>query len=194
LEFENFLLSNFETATIKINFGEIESIMKKHSFLLLSLSLFILIGCTKEKQLAKRMNGDWNIDLLEYKTNLTDTSSGAVIPVTGSSENAGSVTFNASEKTGGYSIDASTKAINLTLPNFPNPIIVPSTRITASGNGTFTNTENTVTIIDGQRAPKVFKVISSEKTTMLLETDEITRVDSLNLNLVINLSLYLTKK
>ncbi len=29
---------------------------------------------------------------------------------------------------------------------------------------------------------------------MLLETDETTRVDSLNLNLVINLSLHLTKK
>ncbi|MFY8132772.1 MAG: hypothetical protein ACOVOL_06010 [Bacteroidia bacterium] len=168
--------------------------MKNYSFLSLTLSFLLFFSCSKEKQLAKRMNGDWNIDLLEYKTNLTDTTSGAVIPVTGSSVNAGSVNFNSTEKTGGYSIDASTKAINLTLPGFPNPIIVPSTRITASGSGTFSNTENSITIIDGQRAPKVFKVISSEKTTMLLETDETTRVDSLNLNLVINLSLHLSKK
>jgi hypothetical protein len=168
--------------------------MKNFYFFVFSFALILFTGCSKEKQLAKRMNGDWNIDLLEYTTNLTDTTSGAVIPVTGSSENAGSVTFNSAEKTGGYSIDASTKAINLTLPGFPNPIIVPSTRITAAGNGTFTNTENSVTIIDGQRAPKVFKVVTSEKTSMLLQTDETTRVDSLNLNLVINLSLHLTKK
>jgi len=168
--------------------------MKTFSYFLLPLTFLVFIGCSKEKKLTKQLDGNWNIDLLEYKTNLTDTASGATIPVTGSSVNAGSVNFNASEKTGGYSIDASTQAINLNLPNFPNPIIVPSTRITATGNGTFTNTENTVTIIDGQRAPKVFKVISSEKNSLLLETDESAKVDSLNLNLIINLSLHLTKK
>lgn len=161
---------------------------------LAAFALLALFACSKEKQLRNRMDGDWNIDQLEYRTTITDTASGGTIPLVGNNTNAGTVSFQSKAQTGSYTIDAVTQGINVTIPGRPNPVVVPSQRITVTGSGTFTNTADKITIIDGQKAPRVFTVVSSEKKNMVLTTDEPVRVDSLNLNLVVTLTMNLTKK
>jgi len=156
--------------------------------------LWVMVSCNKEKALTKRLDGRWNIDLLEYRTNILDSTSGNNIPLTGSNTNAGTITFNAANKTGDYDITATTQAIHVTIPGVPNPIIIPSSTVHVAGSGTFSNTQTTITIVDAQQSPRVFDVAAALKTEMILTTTETKFIDSLKMTVPIQLTLNLTKK
>lgn len=186
--------SRLNNQALLITFGETTDMKRVFLGVLSVLVLWMMGSCNKEKALTNRLNGTWNIDLLEYRTNILDSTSGTSIPLTGSNTNAGTITFNSTKKTGDYRITAVTQAINVTIPGLPNPIIIPSSTVNVAGSGTFTNTENTITITDAQQSPRVFDVTVAYKTSMVLTTKEYKYIDSLKMTVPIDLTLNLGKK
>ncbi len=128
--------------------------MKKILTLTLSIAMMAILftSCSKEKKLANRLEGTWNIDKLEGT--ITPAGGGAGTPV--SFTQVGTFTFK-DDGTGSNSI-----------------VLFGQTE-----NGTFnwTNTATTVTITQSGQTPTVLTVTTNEKTKQVwtaTETDATT--------------------
>ena len=162
------------------------------AFGILVFSIFLFISCSKEKKVVNTIEGKWKISQLEYKTAVPDTATGQSFNITGNVKDAGFIEFRKEGMKGIYDINFFTDPLNIKLPNFPNPIIVPSTNVILNGNGTYTNTSDEITITDTAGIRK-FSILTLGKKNTILSTSEPYYVDSLKLNVVINLTLNLEK-
>lgn len=115
--------------------------MKKIFTLTVAFAMIAMVftGCSKEKKLANRLEGTWNID--KFDISLTPAGGGAATPF--SFANAGTFSFK-DDKSGSYSF-----------------VILGSTE-----NGTFTwsNTATTITITENGQNPITYTATTNEKT------------------------------
>ncbi len=115
--------------------------MKKILTLTLSIAMMAILftSCSKEKKLANRLEGTWNID--KYDISFTPSGGGVATPL--SFTNVGTFSFK-DDKTGSYSI-----------------VILGST-----DNGTYTwsNTATTVTMTENGQTPITYTATTNEKT------------------------------
>jgi hypothetical protein len=87
-----------------------------------------------ETTYANRLNGSWNVSSLTY--NATLSLGGFPIPIQGTAQNAGTLSFNTPTRFCNYNIKF--------LPSLPIPI--DTVRLVGAGN--WTNTAGTVTVVD----------------------------------------------
>lgn len=120
-----------------------KTIQMKKLLLLLFVAALGFTSCKKddpapttspEQAYADRLNGSWNVSSLTY--NATISFGGFPIPVSGTSQNAGSISFNTPTRFCTYNIKF--------LPNLPIPIDT----VRLVGAGSWTNTAGTVTVLD----------------------------------------------
>ena len=121
--------------------------MKKFTFLLLTAMMVLTLGtsCSKEKQLAKRLEGTWAID--KWDGTITPTGGGIATPFTFT--NVGTMTFK-EDGTGSYSITTA--------------------GTTQNGTINWTNTSTTVTITESGEPTKIYTVITNEKEKQVWTT------------------------
>lgn len=89
---------------------------------------------TPEQTYANRLNGLWNVTSLTY--NATLNLGGFPVPISGTAQNAGTISFNTPTRFCNYDIKF--------LPNLP--VAVDTVRLV--GAGSWTNTAGTVTVVD----------------------------------------------
>jgi hypothetical protein len=118
-----------------------KTIQMKKLLLLLFVGALGFTACKKDKpaeftsqDYANRLNGTWSVEKLNYSA--TFTFLGSPIPINGEATNSGTITFNSSTRFCDYNIKF--------LPNVPIPI----DSVELVGAGTWTNTTNSITILD----------------------------------------------
>lgn len=126
-------------------------------------------GPTKspEEVYAERLDGNWNVNTLNY-TAVAPTPFGPV-PINGTASNSGNITFNTPAKTATYNIRF--------LPQLGNlPIPVDTVRL--EGSGTFTNTTTAITLTESSGQVIVFNVVTNEAALQVLRTSLNYQLDS----------------
>ena len=144
--------------------------MKKLLSLLLCLGLWG-ISCKKEdnpgntltpaQTYANRLAGIWDVDSLTYAA--TVSVLGQQIPVNGGTSQAGYIEF----------INTPSKVVNYDIkfrPSLPPTIPFPLDTVRLSGQGTWTNTVDTITLVDTSDQVYKFKVLFNGMSTQQLRT------------------------
>ena len=129
------------------------------------LSLVVLAACKKEPEktpeevYSERLDGSWNVSKLDYAATLT-TPFGP-LPITGSANEAGVISFNNAAKTANYDIKFLPSLVGLQIP-------VDTVRL--QGMGTYSNTTSAITLTDSSGQILVFNVIANEASLQILRT------------------------
>jgi len=140
-----FYLANINFFVMKIN------------HLLALLLLITVVSCKKDPEktpeeiYAERLNGNWVVSTLNYSATITVPIIGT-IPVNGTANNAGTISFNTPARTAVYDIRF--------LPNISIPG-VPIDSVEFFGTGTFTNTTSQITVTDSA-GTLTFNVVKNE--------------------------------
>lgn len=160
--------------------------MKKLLVLIIAAS-FVAFSCSKEKKLAKRVDGEWNITKLDYSGSVPAVPPIITVPinVNSTASNAGTMTFKDSDKTCSYDIKFTPVVPGLAIP-------LPEQQV--NGSGTYTNDDKTVTITrtDGQKL--VFNVEINEKTRQVWSTTTVIEFAALGGSIPVTLKADMTKK
>jgi len=160
--------------------------MKITRFLALLL-LVSFVACKKDPEktpeeiYAERLNGNWSVSSLTYSANITVPIIGT-IPVNGTANNAGTISFNTPARTAVYDIRF---LPNLTVPGLP----VDSVEF--FGTGTFTNTTSQITLTDSA-GTLTFNVLKNEENLQQVSTTANYTVSGQNIP--VNLNLVLTRR
>ncbi|MDP2187492.1 MAG: hypothetical protein Q8J69_02305 [Sphingobacteriaceae bacterium] len=148
----------------------------KRILLLGLLTGFLFAGCKKketpktpEEIYSERLDGNWNLASLTYTASVPVPVFG-LVPINGTSANAGRITFNHSAKTANYDIRF--------LPNIPAIPGIAVDTIRLNGNGTYTNTTTNITLTETSGQVLVFSVVANEATLQLLNTQLNYQLDS----------------
>lgn len=142
----------------------------KKTLALLSFCVLLLAGCSKQKQLTRRLDGKWNITKVTY----TATPSGIPTQITGTGQNtSGYLNFVRKDMTADYNVTFNTEPASIfgqTIPSIPVSIV---------GNGTFTNTETdfTITQNDSAKTKMDFVILKNEKTAQTWKTTTTTNIN-----------------
>ncbi|NBW32705.1 MAG: hypothetical protein EBR22_01980 [Cytophagia bacterium] len=144
--------------------------MKKLLSILLCLGIWG-ISCKKEdnpsntltpaQTYANRLAGVWDVDSLTYAA--TVSVLGQQIPVNGGASQAGYIEF----------INSPSKAVNYDIkfrPSLPPTIPFPLDTVRLSGQGTWSNTVDTITLVDTSNQVYKFKVLFNGSNTQQLRT------------------------
>ena len=136
--------------------------MKKitQPFLMVIIAVLLLTACSKEKQITKHLIGDWTIT----KITITETDSNGDV-TTDLNEKANQGTFN-KDGTGSASISSS-----------------GNTRTVIPDNFTWSNTKETLTIVDDNPTGDtfIFDIIEESKKKMVIKStynDQGTQVET----------------
>jgi len=155
--------------------------------LLALLLLVSFVACKKDPEktpeeiYAERLNGNWSVSSLTYSANITVPIIGT-IPVNGTANNAGTISFNTPARTAVYDIRF---LPNLTVPGLP----VDSVEF--FGTGTFTNTTSQITLTDSA-GTLTFNVLKNEENLQQVSTTANYTVSGQNIP--VNLNLVLTRR
>ncbi len=129
------------------------------------LSLVVLAACKKEPEktpeevYAERLDGNWNVNRLDYSATIT-TPFGP-LPITGTANNSGTISFNNAAKTADYNIAF--------LPSLAGlPVQVDSVKL--QGTGTFSNTTTSITLTENGGQVLTFNVVTNEASLQILRT------------------------
>ncbi len=159
----------------------------KNIHLLALLLLFSFVACKKDPEktpeeiYADRLNGNWSVSTLTYSANVTVPIIGT-IPVNGTANNAGTISFNTPARTAVYDIRF--------LPNISIPG-VPVDSVKFFGTGTFTNTTNQITLTDSA-GTLTFNVVKNEDNFQQVTT--VVNYSLQGQNVPVNLNLSLTRR
>lgn len=115
---------------------------------------------TPEEVYAERLNGNWNVNQLNYTATVPVPVFGS-IPINGTATNSGTISFNSPAKTATYNIRFLPQLSNL-------PIAVDTVRLV--GSGTFTNTTTAITLTEDSGRVVVFNVLTNEANLQVLRT------------------------
>lgn len=144
--------------------------MKKIFFLL--VTTVVLVSCSKEKQLAKTLNGTWNVKSVNYTARPNVGGFASTINGTGTSV-TGTVSFDRKAGTSVFNVGFSTQPTTV-----GGLIPVPAIPVTLNGTGTFVNTENSFTITRTDTVQTLnFAILSNNKTNMTWKTSTTTNLD-----------------
>lgn len=160
--------------------------MKKTRLLALLL-LVSFVACKKDPEktpeeiYADRLNGNWSVSSLTYSANITVPIIGSV-PVNGTANNAGTISFNTPARTAVYDIRF---LPNLTVPG------VPVDSVKFFGTGTFSNTVSQITLTDSA-GTLTFNVLKNEENLQQVSTTANYAV--MGQNIPVNLNLVLTRR
>ncbi len=146
----------------------------KKILLLLFVGALGFTACKKDKSgpstspeetYANRLNGNWNVSSLNY--NATISLGGFPIPVSGTAQNAGTISFNTPTRFCNYNIKF--------LPNLP----VPIDTVRLVGAGSWTNTASTVTVVDtATQQTIVFTATTNTDAVQIMTTSVNYQLDS----------------
>ena len=159
----------------------------KNIHLLALLLLFSFVACKKDPEktpeeiYADRLNGNWSVSTLTYSANVTVPIIGT-IPVNGTANNAGTISFNTPARTAVYDIRF--------LPNISIPG-VPVDSVKFFVTGTFTNTTNQITLTDSA-GTLTFNVVKNEENFQQVTT--VVNYSLQGQNVPVNLNLSLTRR
>lgn len=143
----------------------------KKLFLLLTAAVAV-VSCSKEKQLARTLDGTWNVKTVTYSASPNIGGFTTTINGTGSGV-TGTISFDRKAATSNFNVGFSTQPTTVG-GIFP----VPAIPVTLNGTGTFTNTENAVTITRTDTVQTLtFAILSNNKTTMTWKTTTTTNLD-----------------
>jgi hypothetical protein len=158
--------------------------MKK--LLLIGLvALFAAAGCKKkdnktpEEVYADRLNGSWNVNQLTYTATVAVPPFGN-IPINGTANQAGSITFNTPAKTASYDIRF--------LPSLGGLPIGVIDSVKFIGSGTFTNTTTSITLTE-PGGTLTFNVIANDENVQVVTTQANYMLDSLTVPVTMELRL-----
>jgi len=157
----------------------------KNIQLLALLLLFSFVACKKDPEktpeeiYADRLNGNWTVSTLTYSANITVPIIGP-IPVNGTANNAGTISFNTPARTAVYDIRF--------LPNLSIPGLPPPDSVRFFGTGTFTNTTNQITLTDSA-GTLTFNVVKNEENFQQVTTTANYSVQGQSVPVNLNLSL-----
>ncbi len=162
--------------------------MKKLLFLMGTVAV-LFSSCSKEKQLANRLDGEWNITQLDYSGKISTPI--GLLNVANTAYNSGFLKFDNGSKKSSYQLVFDAEVLV-----FSDTLRVP---VNLVGSGTFRNTKDKVIITDDSTAEvREFEVITNDKTRQVWTTifPVVLRDTVLNLNQTVNtnLKLYLNKK
>ena len=155
--------------------------------LLALLLLVSFVACKKDPEktpeeiYAERLNGNWSVSSLTYSANITVPIVGT-IPVNGTANNAGTISFNTPARSAVYDIRF---LPNLTVPGLP----VDSVEF--FGTGTFTKTTSQITLTDSA-GTLTFNVLKNEENLQQVSTTANYTVSGQNIP--VNLNLVLTRR
>ena len=143
----------------------------KKLFLLVTAAVAV-VSCSKEKQLAKTLNGTWNVKSVTY--NASPNIGGFTTTINGTGSGVGgTISFDRKALTSNFNVAFSTQPTTVG-GIFP----VPAIPVTLNGTGTFTNTEDAVTITRTDTVQTLtFAILSNNKTTMTWKTTTTTNLD-----------------
>lgn len=137
------------------------------------------VTTSPEETYANRLNGNWNVSSLNYSA--TISLGGFPIPVYGTAQNAGTISFNSSTRFCNYDIKF--------LPNLPVPI--DTVRLVGAGN--WTNTAATVTVVDtATQQTIVFTATTNTDAVQIMTTTVNYQLDSAT-TVPVSLNFTLTK-
>jgi hypothetical protein len=146
----------------------------KKTVMFMLLSLVVLAACKKEPEktpeevYSERLDGNWNVTKLDYSATIT-TPFGP-LPITGSANNSGTISFNNAAKTANYNIAFLPALAGL-------PIQVDSVKL--QGSGTFSNTTTNITLTESSGQVLVFNVVANEASLQILRTSVNYDLDSI---------------
>lgn len=134
---------------------------------------------TPEETYANRLNGSWNVTSLTY--NATLSLGGFPVPITGTAQNAGTISFNTPTRFCNYDIKF--------LPSLP----IPVDTVRLVGAGSWSNTAGTVTVVDtATQQTIIFTATTNTDAVQIMSTTVSYQLDSAT-TVPVSLNFTLTK-
>jgi len=155
----------------------------KKLLLLLFVAAVGFTACKKDPEPTRSyedvLNGTWSVTSLTYNASLN--LGGFPVPLTGTATNAGTITFNTPTRFCNYDIKF--------LPSLP----IPVDTVRLVGAGSWTNTTNTVTVVDtATQQSIVFTATTNTATVQIMSTVVNYQLDSATV-VPVSLNFTLTK-